>query len=532
MSSFARGARLTFLGAAVALAFADSSIVVLALPELLRRFDTSIEGVAWVITSYNLVVAAVALVLVRVGRRIDPARLARCGLIVFLGASLACAFAPSLWPLVAFRSAQGLGAACLLAGSLPLARAWSGDPARGTARWALAGAFGAALGPAAGGALTEAFDWRAIFLAQAPIAAIALLATVGAAPAAALARGEAIGRLRRLGANVALALVSGALVGALFLVVVLLIEVWGYSPLRAAAVVSAIPAGTLAARWLGRRPGSATAGALLVAAGLAAVALVPASGVVWVVAGLALCGAGLGLTVPAFTHSSGDWSVASRHVGLVAALLLLTPLLAHDLATGTTRAEEAGTALVLDSGLPLGTKAPLAGDLVRRIKHTPRGSLPDFGPDFARRGDSPALGGLERSLEGTIRAVATSSFRRAFLLCALLALPVAALGFRRRGASDTVLLGRGLRLALGLGCAVLALELAAGGLSYGHVAKRDPCRAPATVSGDGWDPFAQRLVLRGVDKAACELRTSREQLVLDLAEKGDKAQRWVTRVFG
>ena len=49
---------------AVAVAFADSSIVVLALPELYARFDTTIEGVAWVITSYNLVLAICALALV------------------------------------------------------------------------------------------------------------------------------------------------------------------------------------------------------------------------------------------------------------------------------------------------------------------------------------------------------------------------------------------------------------------------------------------------------------------------------------
>ena len=45
------------LAAAVAVAFSDSSIVVLALPELYVHFKTSIVGVSWVITAYNLVVA-------------------------------------------------------------------------------------------------------------------------------------------------------------------------------------------------------------------------------------------------------------------------------------------------------------------------------------------------------------------------------------------------------------------------------------------------------------------------------------------
>ena len=87
--------------------------------------------------------------------------------------------------------------------------------------WTLAGTFGAALGPALGGALTQAFDWRAIFVFQAPIAGVALLAAFGShvrSPTLDPSRGP----LRRtFPANVALALVFGALVGALFLAVLL-----------------------------------------------------------------------------------------------------------------------------------------------------------------------------------------------------------------------------------------------------------------------------------------------------------------------
>ena len=55
----------------VAVAFADSSIVVLALPELYGAFNTSIVGVSWVITSYNLVVAVCAFALVPLVKRVD-----------------------------------------------------------------------------------------------------------------------------------------------------------------------------------------------------------------------------------------------------------------------------------------------------------------------------------------------------------------------------------------------------------------------------------------------------------------------------
>ena len=164
------------LAAAVALAFADSSIVMLGLPEIYSDLNASITEVSLVITGYNAVVAVVALALVPVVPRVRPAILVTIGLVVFLVASLACGLVDDLTPLIALRSTQGLGAALVLAASLPLMALFTGSPAAGRAWWGLAGTLGAVLGPAIGGVLTELFDWRAIFIAQAPVAAVALLA--------------------------------------------------------------------------------------------------------------------------------------------------------------------------------------------------------------------------------------------------------------------------------------------------------------------------------------------------------------------
>src|SRR6185436_15587502 len=235
---------------AVAVAFADSSIVVLALPELYARFDTTIEGVAWVITSYNLVLAICALALVLVVHHARANLLLATGTLLFLAASIACALADSIGLLIAARSVQGLGGALLLAGSLPVLGALGGSTARGVAIWTLAGTFGAAVGPALGGVLTQLFDWRAIFVFQAPVAGASLLATFGAHVAAILREGWRPSLWRTVPGNVALALLSGALVGTLFLGVLLVIDVFGLTPIQGAAVVSAIPAATLLARPL------------------------------------------------------------------------------------------------------------------------------------------------------------------------------------------------------------------------------------------------------------------------------------------
>src|SRR4051812_19333749 len=81
---------------AVAVAFADSSIVVLALPDLYGALDTSIVGVSWVITSYNLVVAIGAFALVPLVGRVDAGILSRVGLTLFFAGSVGCAAAWSL----------------------------------------------------------------------------------------------------------------------------------------------------------------------------------------------------------------------------------------------------------------------------------------------------------------------------------------------------------------------------------------------------------------------------------------------------
>ena len=109
-----RGVAALPVAAAVAIAFADSSIVVLALPDLYGHFHTTIEGVSWVVTAYNLAVAVTALLLVFLVHRLPTRSLLVAGLAVFLAASIACAAAGSEAFLIGSRAVQGVGAALLL----------------------------------------------------------------------------------------------------------------------------------------------------------------------------------------------------------------------------------------------------------------------------------------------------------------------------------------------------------------------------------------------------------------------------------
>ncbi len=434
----------------IAVAFADSSIVVLALPELFLEFQTTIPGVSWVVTTYNLAVVVGAFALLPFLRHIRPAWLALAGLTVFFASSIVCAAAGSLNLLIGGRVAQGIGAALLLAASLPLLVVLSGDRGRAIALWVAAGTLGTAVGPALGGILTEAFDWRAIFAVQAPLAAAAVVAVLhprarGLAPPAQLGRAP-------LGSALALVLTYAALVGALFLSVILIVTVWDYGPLAGAAIVSALPIAALCARPLSARlsgPADVVGGSLLLSAGLAALALLPASDPAYAVPALALAGVGLGLALPPLTRGSlaregdlaksGTTSVGVRHIGLVVGLLAVAPLLSSELTAAEDTAILNGTAVVLDAQLPLTTKVPIALDIYREFQRVPEGEIPDLARPFDENGadDREEVATARDDLLESVQAVLTRAFRSSFALCALFALLAGVAGFffvRRREA--------------------------------------------------------------------------------------------------
>src|SRR5205085_9892406 len=161
--------RLLALGLAVGLVLADSSIVVLALPEIYRSLNVSVAGVVWVLVAFNLVMAICAVPAAFAARRLGPARATVAGLGVFGAASLVCGIAPDLAVLIAARCVQAAGGAAAVCGALELLPAELGSERRAARVWAAAGAIGAAVGPATGGRLTELGSWESSFLVPVPM---------------------------------------------------------------------------------------------------------------------------------------------------------------------------------------------------------------------------------------------------------------------------------------------------------------------------------------------------------------------------
>jgi hypothetical protein len=75
--------------------------------------------------------------------------------------------------------------------------------------------------------------------------------------------------------------------------------------------------------------------------------------------------------------------------------------------------------------------------------------------------------------------------------------------------------------------ALLVVELALGAFSVGETHLADPCTAEPAFEGGGIDGAVQRFALSGLDGAACELHTTREELVLSFVPAaGVKTVRW------
>jgi hypothetical protein len=523
-------ARHVLLAVAAGLALADASVVTLALPELLTQLDTTVEGVAAILGVYTVALALALLPAEMVQRRVGAPRLAAAGLATFAAASVVCGASDSLELLLVARGVQAVGGAAALVAAFALLEPGGAAGAHGRRLWLGAAVLAAAVGPALGGVLTEAFSWRAIFYTQAPVAALAAAVAL-AEPRRATAPRPGGGALR-LGPAVAMTLVSAALTAVLFLLVLLLVAGWDVTPIAAAATVTVIPAGALVgARIGGDAQARAAAGCALVGAGVLAMAELPDASVAWTIAPQLAAGVGMGLALPALGGEllpERDPRDAARllflrHVGIALALVVLAPIVSSALDRSTERARERGVAVVLDAKLPPTKKLQLAPDLLAGVDtEQPRAGLRTAlrqGRAEVAADDRGNFDVMAHRIDDTVVLAVGEAFRTAFEVTGALALLAALAVLPRR-------VPRWRELLAAAGVVVLVLPLGYAGLYAGvaptPVALRDPCEERPLPKTGGLEGFLQDRALELLDTTACRAGSTREELVLALTDSGDR----------
>jgi EmrB/QacA subfamily drug resistance transporter len=158
----------------------DVTIVNVALPAIQKDLHANFSDLQWVIDAYALMLASVLLVSGSVADIVGRRRIFVLGLGLFSAASLGCGLATTPTFLTLARAVQGIGGAMLFATSLALlAHAFQGkERATAFGVWGAVIGGAVAIGPLAGGVLTDSFGWQWIFFVNVPIGIVASFVTV------------------------------------------------------------------------------------------------------------------------------------------------------------------------------------------------------------------------------------------------------------------------------------------------------------------------------------------------------------------
>src|ERR1051326_1142676 len=168
--------------------FLDSTVVNVALPrigrDLPRLFLGVLEGQSYVYNAYLLTLSALLILAGALSDYYGRRRMFIYGLGGFGVTSVLCGLAPNMELLVLFRVLQGAAGAMLVPGSLALLTAnfSGGEQGRPFGIWAGASGATTILGPVVGGVLVDTISWRAAFLVNVPLVAVAMWATYAHVP--------------------------------------------------------------------------------------------------------------------------------------------------------------------------------------------------------------------------------------------------------------------------------------------------------------------------------------------------------------
>jgi len=152
-------------------------MIAVALPRIVDDFNASVSSATWLVTAYLVVMASVQPLAGKIGDGMGRRNLILASLSLFVAISIGASLSPNIWIVLAFRVGQALTISIVLSNSFAILRQVIPASRRGKTFGMVEAATGlsAAAGPLVGGILVTLADWRAIFLVNIPVVAIALV---------------------------------------------------------------------------------------------------------------------------------------------------------------------------------------------------------------------------------------------------------------------------------------------------------------------------------------------------------------------
>jgi len=174
----ARWATLAIVIVAAFIIVLDNTVLNVAVPTILRDFDTTLPSVEWVITGYALTFATLLIIGGRLGDIYGHRRIFMVGLVFFAAGSFLAAVSQSVHQLILGEAIiEGIGASLMLPTTLAIISDTFHGRERATAfaAWGATAGVASALGPVVGGFLTSNYSWRWSFGINVVIAPLALI---------------------------------------------------------------------------------------------------------------------------------------------------------------------------------------------------------------------------------------------------------------------------------------------------------------------------------------------------------------------
>jgi EmrB/QacA subfamily drug resistance transporter len=158
----------------------DTTIVNIAIPNMIDKLHASLDQILWILNAYILVFAVLLITAGRLGDLFGPKQLFLIGLVVFTAASALCGSAQTPGQLIVYRIVQGVGGAMLTPQTLSVLTVIFPADKRGAAFgiWGAVAGVATITGPTLGGWLVTNWDWRWIFLVNVPVGVVTFILAV------------------------------------------------------------------------------------------------------------------------------------------------------------------------------------------------------------------------------------------------------------------------------------------------------------------------------------------------------------------